>query len=149
MTFYPSPVAPAAFPPAVATAPAPCSHAAWTSTQAAAQPPPGPPPPPRPPAVDTPQPLTGLRMTGPWVAGPVYGVVPAGLLALAPDTGDKGRWYSITRGRFVGVTQNLAVADAAVTRVSHALRQSYGSQAEAVEAFNLALASNLSLIEVI
>ncbi|KAJ7682145.1 hypothetical protein DFH06DRAFT_1318730 [Mycena polygramma] len=147
MTYYPLSVAPAGYPAAAATAPAQSSPPAWAPPQAAPQVPAPPPPPPPPPAAA--QPLTGLRMTGPWVAGPVYGVVPAGLLGLAPDTGEKGRWYSITKGKFVGVTQSLAVADAAVTRVSHAVRESFGSQAEAVAAFNLALASNLNLVEVV
>jgi hypothetical protein len=87
-------------------------------------------------------------MTGPWVAGAIYGVVPAGPLAIVPDNGEK--WYAITKGRYVGVTNNLAIADAAVTRVSHALRASYSSQVDAVAAFNQALSMPfLNLIEIV
>ncbi|KAJ7811361.1 hypothetical protein B0H13DRAFT_2383927 [Mycena leptocephala] len=90
----------------------------------------------------------GVRMTGPWVAGAIYGVVPAGPLAIVPDNGEK--WYAITKGRYVGVTNNLAIADAAVTRVSHALRASYSSQVDAVAAFNQALSMPfLNLIEIV
>ncbi|KAJ7615092.1 hypothetical protein DFH06DRAFT_1343946 [Mycena polygramma] len=80
----------------------------------------------------------GLQMSAPWVAGALYGVVPAGPLALVPDRGEK--WYAITKGRYIGVTNSGAVADHAVTRISHALRVSYDSQSEAVAAFNDALA---------
>lgn len=90
---------------------------------------------------------TGVQYTGPWIAGEVYGIVPDGPLDMVPDQSE--RWYAITKGRYVGVTNSVAVADGSVTRVSHALRASYGSQAEAVQAFNNALAAHLDLIEVI
>lgn len=90
---------------------------------------------------------TGVQHTGPWIAGEVYAVIPDSPLAMVPDQSEK--WYAITKGRYVGVTNSVAVADGGVTRVSHALRAFYGSQAEAVQAFNQALAANLDLIEVI
>ncbi|KAJ7450269.1 hypothetical protein B0H11DRAFT_2246837 [Mycena galericulata] len=89
----------------------------------------------------------GLQSTGPWIVGEVYNVVPAGPLALVPDKGEK--WYAITKGRYVGVTNSAALADGAVSRVSHALRQLHDTQAEAAEAFNTALASPMNLIEVV
>jgi hypothetical protein len=79
--------------------------------------------------------------------GVIYGVVPTGPLALVPDNSEK--WYAITKGCYVGVTSSTAIADGAVTRVSHALRTGYSSQADAVQAFNAALALNLGLIEVV
>ncbi|KAJ7625133.1 hypothetical protein DFH06DRAFT_1129072 [Mycena polygramma] len=90
---------------------------------------------------------TGIQHTAPWVAGAIYGVVPSAHLAMVPDNGEK--WYAITKGRYVGVTNSTAVADNAVTRVSHALRSVYTTQAEAVQAFNDALDMNIGLIEVI
>ncbi|KAJ7601287.1 hypothetical protein DFH06DRAFT_1353504 [Mycena polygramma] len=103
--------------------------------------------PPAPPAGMTPTGRAGIQRTGPWIAGELYGVVPAGPLATIPDIGEK--WYAITKGRFVGVTNSTAVADGAVSRVSHALRSIFDTQQEAVDAFNLALAANLGLIQVI
>ncbi|KAJ7496070.1 hypothetical protein B0H11DRAFT_2227075 [Mycena galericulata] len=82
----------------------------------------------------------GIRMTGPWVAGQIYGVVPAAPLTPVPDNSEK--WFAITKGRYLGVTNSAAIADAAVSRVSHALRAGYTSQREALEAFNDALAMN-------
>jgi hypothetical protein len=66
---------------------------------------------------------------------------------MIPDNGEK--WYAITKGRYIGVTNSTAVADNAVTRVSHAFRACYTTQYEAVKAFNDALALNIGLIEVI
>ncbi|KAJ7678288.1 hypothetical protein DFH06DRAFT_1121779 [Mycena polygramma] len=80
----------------------------------------------------------GLQMSAPWVAGALYGVVPDAPLALVADRGEK--WYAITKGKYIGVTNSGAVADHAVTRVSHALRVCYDSQSEAVAAFNDVLA---------
>ncbi|KAJ7983072.1 hypothetical protein DFH06DRAFT_1318531 [Mycena polygramma] len=97
--------------------------------------------PPRPP------PPHGIQRTGPWIVGELYGVVPAGPLAMIPDVGEK--WYAITKGRYVGITNSTAIADGAVSRVSHALRSVFDTQQEAVEAFNVALAANLGLIQVI
>ncbi|KAJ6551554.1 hypothetical protein B0H19DRAFT_1264213 [Mycena capillaripes] len=90
---------------------------------------------------------TGIQYHGPWVASAIYDVIPTGPLATVPDNGEK--WYAITKGRYIGVTNSTAIADNAVTHVSHALRTSYSSQVDAVRAFNDALALNIGLIEVI
>ncbi|KAJ6463777.1 hypothetical protein C8R47DRAFT_1224945 [Mycena vitilis] len=103
-----------------------------------------PPAPPAPPAQAS---TGGIRFTGPWLAGVIYGVVPGGPLATVPDDGEK--WYAITKGRFVGVTNSTAIADGAVSRVSHALRSVFDTQQEAVTAFNQALALNIGLVQVI
>ncbi|KAJ7662256.1 hypothetical protein DFH06DRAFT_1325574 [Mycena polygramma] len=71
-----------------------------------------------PPDAPTPAPWTaprGVQLTGPWVAGAVYGVVPAGPLAVVPEANQvhTGKWYAITRGRYVGVTHSTAICDAA------------------------------------
>ncbi|KAJ7490098.1 hypothetical protein B0H11DRAFT_2229615 [Mycena galericulata] len=90
----------------------------------------------------------GLQNTGPWIVGELYNVVPGGPLAPVPDQGEK--WYAITKGRYVGVTNNAAVADGAVIGVSHALRVHYDSQTLALAAFNLALATvGLNLVQVV
>ncbi|KAJ7810046.1 hypothetical protein B0H13DRAFT_1927549 [Mycena leptocephala] len=99
-------------------------------------------------ALSAPPRLLVPMLTGPWIAGAIYGVIPTGPLALVPNqSGEK--WYAITKGRYVGVTNSTAIADGAVTRVSHALRTLFSSQADAVQAFNAALAANLGLIEVV
>ncbi|KAJ7456839.1 hypothetical protein B0H11DRAFT_2243719 [Mycena galericulata] len=95
----------------------------------------------------TPTARTGLQSTGPWIVGELYNVVPGGPLALVPDRGEK--WYAITKGRFVGVTNNSAFADGAVSRVSNALRGHYDTQAEAATVFNDALASGLGIVAVV
>ncbi|KAJ7448468.1 hypothetical protein B0H11DRAFT_2247756 [Mycena galericulata] len=92
----------------------------------------------------------GIRMTGPWVAGELYGVVPTGPLQAVPDNAEK--WFAITKGRYIGVTNSAAIADGAVSRVSNALRAGYTSQGEALQAFNTALAMNalnLGLVAVV
>ncbi|KAJ7490195.1 hypothetical protein B0H11DRAFT_1912208 [Mycena galericulata] len=92
----------------------------------------------------------GIRMTGPWIAGELYGVVPTGPLTTVPDNAEK--WFAITKGRYIGVTNSAAIADGAVSRVSHALRTGYTTQGEAVAAFNKALsmnALNLDLVAVV
>ncbi|KAJ7662252.1 hypothetical protein DFH06DRAFT_1129373 [Mycena polygramma] len=76
------------------------------------------PAPPSSPDAPTPAPWTaprGVQLTGPWVAGAVYGVVPAGPLAVVPEANQvhTGKWYAITRGRYVGVTHSTAICDAA------------------------------------
>ncbi|KAJ7836517.1 hypothetical protein B0H13DRAFT_2368687 [Mycena leptocephala] len=83
--------------------------------------------------------VTGLHMTAPWVAGAIYGVVPGGPLTIVAENSSSDTWYAITKGRYVSVTNSTAIANGAVTRVSNALRTGYGSQAEAVQAFNAAL----------
>ncbi|KAJ7440411.1 hypothetical protein B0H11DRAFT_2253031 [Mycena galericulata] len=89
----------------------------------------------------------GIRMTGPWIAGEIYGVVPTGPITAVPDNSEK--WFAITKGRYVGVTNSAAIADGAVSRVSHSLRAGYTTQTEALEAFNSVLALNIGLVAVI
>ncbi|KAJ7169408.1 hypothetical protein C8R46DRAFT_1217109 [Mycena filopes] len=104
----------------------------------------GAPPPPSPAPTSASQ---GIQHQGPWIAGALYGVVPTGPLTVIPDNGE--HWYAITKGLYVGVTNSTAIADGAVTRVSDALRINYKSQADAVNAFNQALALNIGLVKVI
>ncbi|KAJ7436812.1 hypothetical protein B0H11DRAFT_1936409 [Mycena galericulata] len=89
----------------------------------------------------------GIRMTGPWVAGRLYSVVPTGPLTAVPDNAEK--WFAITKGRYIGVTNSAAIADGAVSRVSNSLRAGYGSQSEALQAFNDTLASPFNLVAVV
>ncbi|KAJ7492945.1 hypothetical protein B0H11DRAFT_1911389 [Mycena galericulata] len=100
---------------------------------AAPVPPPGPPPPGNSPV--------GFQTHGPWVAGVLYIVVPAGPLLLitedAPVEGeDPPIWYSMTKGTYVGVHRSQALALAAVQGVSHSTMKGYKTQALAVAAFN-------------
>ncbi|KAJ7116095.1 hypothetical protein C8R44DRAFT_880468 [Mycena epipterygia] len=60
-----------------------------------------------------------VRMTGPWVAGTLYGVVPAAPLAAVPDNNEK--WF-------------------AITRIKSGLAEKCPSQGAALEHFNEALA---------
>ncbi|KAJ7020767.1 hypothetical protein C8F04DRAFT_1274603 [Mycena alexandri] len=77
--------------------------------------------------------------TGPWVAGTTYTVVPTAPLTPIPDHGEK--WFAITRGRYVGLTNNAAVSLAAVSGVSTALTGKHATQTIALQHFNAALAS--------
>ncbi|KAJ7103987.1 hypothetical protein B0H15DRAFT_942022 [Mycena belliarum] len=97
------------------------------------------------PVVATPVPAhtlhSGFLTWGPWVAGALYQVTPAGPLALIAEADlvpneDPPLWYCITRGRYVGVTLNHALALAAVTGVPRNSMKSYKSQLQAVDAFN-------------
>ncbi|KAJ7030560.1 hypothetical protein C8F04DRAFT_1263681 [Mycena alexandri] len=81
-----------------------------------------------------------IRSTGPWAAGYLYGVVPLGPLSSVPDNG--GKWFAITRGTYVGLTQNSAISLSAVTGVSTALTGKFSNQTDALNHFNGALASH-------
>ncbi|KAJ7036227.1 hypothetical protein C8F04DRAFT_1181507 [Mycena alexandri] len=104
------------------------SHAAAAAAVVAAAPPP----------VDAPVSIAGsaVQSTGPWIAGSLYNVVPAGPLTAVPDNGE--RWYSITKGR--------ALSSNAVLGVSGAVHNVYTRQADALAAFNMALGIHLSLL---
>ncbi|KAJ7670621.1 hypothetical protein DFH06DRAFT_1124936 [Mycena polygramma] len=80
-----------------------------------------------------------IASTGPWVAG-LYDVIPAEPLRAIPDNGDK--WYAITRGKYVGLTRNSAVSLNAVTGISTGLAEKHNSQADALDYFNAALATD-------
>ncbi|KAJ6489314.1 hypothetical protein C8R47DRAFT_1215661 [Mycena vitilis] len=80
-----------------------------------------------------------VRLTGPWIAGRVYSVIPTANLASVADNG--GKWFSITRGKYIGLTQNSAVALTAVTGISTGLMQKFSNQTDALNNFNSALAS--------
>ncbi|KAJ7163040.1 hypothetical protein C8R46DRAFT_1221834 [Mycena filopes] len=85
------------------------------------------------------QPGTFLRNSAPWVAGYLYSVTPAAPLTAVPDNG--GKWFAITRGKYVRLTQNSAISLNAVSGVSTAISQKLGTQALALAHFNGALAS--------
>ncbi|KAJ7652315.1 hypothetical protein B0H17DRAFT_1214980 [Mycena rosella] len=87
----------------------------------------------------------GFQTRGPWVAGALYQVVPTAPLTLIAeaDGDDDPLWYCITRGAYVGVTVNNALALGAVSGVSHSAMKSYWAQSLAVAAFNELLRYNL------
>ncbi|KAJ7665821.1 hypothetical protein DFH06DRAFT_1127025 [Mycena polygramma] len=78
-----------------------------------------------------------IRTSGPWIAGLLYGVVPPTPLSPVPDNGEK--WFAITRGRYVGLTRNPAIATHAVTGISGGLSPKSTTQADALDQFNSAL----------
>ncbi|KAJ7020551.1 hypothetical protein C8F04DRAFT_1274945 [Mycena alexandri] len=110
----------------------------------ALQPPRLPPPPSF--AAATTAPASTAGTIAPWTAGILYGVVPD--LHLHDFTvQDDGRpWYSIVRGRSVGITQDHSLASRAVLGVSNNGWRSHKTLAGALNEFNHAL--DLNLVEV-
>ncbi|KAK7053553.1 hypothetical protein R3P38DRAFT_3170894 [Favolaschia claudopus] len=81
-----------------------------------------------------------LSTTAPWVAGTLYIVVPPQRLAAIPEPGGEDRrWYSIYKGKFVGVTASNGLALAATVGVSGGQMSSWKTQALALAAFNEAI----------
>ncbi|KAJ7893225.1 hypothetical protein B0H13DRAFT_2339813 [Mycena leptocephala] len=78
-----------------------------------------------------------IHTCAPWVAGRMFSVVPSSPLVGTGETDET--WYTITKGRFVGVTSVHALDQAAIIRVSGAAHKGYTTQAAALRAFNLAL----------
>ncbi|KAJ7701960.1 hypothetical protein B0H17DRAFT_1242322 [Mycena rosella] len=73
-----------------------------------------------PPALSTPVATTGfVQMTGPWIAGTLYGVVPTAPLTAVPSSNKK--WFAITHGKYVGLTKNSAISLNAVNGISSVL----------------------------
>jgi hypothetical protein len=78
-----------------------------------------------------------IRTSGPWLAGLLFGVTPQSAIVAVPDDG--GKWFAITRGRYVGLTKNSAISIHAVTGISGGLSDKCSLQAEALDHFNSAL----------
>lgn len=96
-----------------------------------------------PPAAPPAAPLPAVpQSTGPWEAGVIYSVVPPRALAAIAEDNEE-LWYSILKGKFVGVTQNHPLALTAVVGVSNNSMRGYKTQALALDAFNVALAAGL------
>ncbi|CAK5283697.1 unnamed protein product [Mycena citricolor] len=85
-----------------------------------------------------------ISNTAPWVAGTFYSVVPRGELQPIHDKGEK--WYAVTRGKWVGVTNNTALAVNATTGRSAGFQKGYDNQSLALSAFNTALAMEAILV---
>ncbi|KAK7018522.1 hypothetical protein R3P38DRAFT_3200900 [Favolaschia claudopus] len=121
-------------PPAPAPAPAPAPKAKETKEPAA-------PPAPKDKTAGFPAPLVKLlRGTdGPFSANEIFSVVPGSSLQSIPEDPVAAEWYTVFRGRFVGVFDQYALADFAVAGVGQGARKQYNTQAEALEAFNKAL----------
>ncbi|KAK6977843.1 hypothetical protein R3P38DRAFT_2783845 [Favolaschia claudopus] len=79
-----------------------------------------------------------LRTEGPYTANEIFITVPSQPLASVPEPTPVPEWYVITRGRFVGVVDQYALSDVAISGVA-GVRKVYNSQAHALEAFNSAL----------
>ncbi|KAJ7142162.1 hypothetical protein C8R46DRAFT_1233197 [Mycena filopes] len=78
-----------------------------------------------------------IHTAGPWTAGLLYGVVPPSPLTAVPDNG--GKWFAITRGKYIGLTQNSAISLNAVTGISTGLSEKFATQTDALAHFNDAL----------
>ncbi|KAJ7119374.1 hypothetical protein C8R46DRAFT_1238643 [Mycena filopes] len=81
-----------------------------------------------------------IRTAGPWIAGFLFGVIPPVPLASVSDNG--GKWHAITRSKYIGLTQNSAISINAVTGVSTGLSEKFSTQADALDHFNGALATD-------
>ncbi|KAJ7058424.1 hypothetical protein C8F01DRAFT_1148181 [Mycena amicta] len=80
-----------------------------------------------------------FRFAGPWHVGALYHVVPAAPLGPASEAGigdSDTRWYSITRGRYVGITPINDLALGAVTGATDNQMKSFSSQGAALTQFN-------------
>ncbi|KAJ7081099.1 hypothetical protein C8R43DRAFT_1143017 [Mycena crocata] len=80
-----------------------------------------------------------LRSEGPFLANEVYITVPTAPLEPIEKEVPTPEWYAITRGRFVGVVDEYALTETAISGVAHCARKSYTSQQLAITAFNKAL----------
>ncbi|KAK7031321.1 hypothetical protein R3P38DRAFT_3187035 [Favolaschia claudopus] len=88
-----------------------------------------------------------LRTEGPYLANEVFVVAPAEALAPVDEEVRAPEWYCITRGRFVGVVDHHALSDLAISGVAGGARKAFESQAQALSAFNKALA--LGIVHVV
>ncbi|KAJ7909706.1 hypothetical protein B0H13DRAFT_1877511 [Mycena leptocephala] len=66
-------------------------------------------------------------------------IAPSQPLAAVPEDTPAPEWYAITRGRFVGIVDQYALSDAAITGMGASARKSYTTQQLALDAFNKAL----------
>ncbi|KAJ7479911.1 hypothetical protein FB451DRAFT_1395474 [Mycena latifolia] len=92
-----------------------------------------------------PAPSVVLQSTGPWVAGTLYSVVPPQDLVTIPGHDDE-LWYTILRGKYIGVVQDHTLALDAMVGISNNAMKSYKTQALAVAAFNAGLGGGLAQI---
>ncbi|KAJ7873902.1 hypothetical protein B0H14DRAFT_3438113 [Mycena olivaceomarginata] len=83
-----------------------------------------------------------FHSAAPWLAGRLYTVVPPAPLGPSPALDHTDKWFTITRGRYVGLTTNSAISLNAVTGVPGGLSEKLATQAEALQHFNDALAAN-------
>ncbi|KAJ7140437.1 hypothetical protein C8R46DRAFT_1233884 [Mycena filopes] len=100
------------------------------------------------PVVVPPTPPGVFLTRGPWVAGALYIVVPPGPLAPIAEEqyateDDAPGWYTITKGRYVGVTLSNALALASVVGISAGSMKKYKTQVLALAAFNEMLGYHL------
>ncbi|KAJ6477905.1 hypothetical protein C8R47DRAFT_1219806 [Mycena vitilis] len=85
-----------------------------------------------------------FHTTGPWIAGRLFSIPPLEPLQAVPDNGE--RWFAITRGRYVGLTNNGAISLNATTGISGGLGDRLASQALALQYFNAALDANAVVV---
>ncbi|KAJ7036486.1 hypothetical protein C8F04DRAFT_1258051 [Mycena alexandri] len=88
-----------------------------------------------------PAPLLALMRTedGPFLANEVFSVPPTQALEPIDEVVPAAEWYAITRGRFIGVVNQFALAALAISGVAHNANKAYTTQVLALNAFNQAL----------
>ncbi|KAJ7868662.1 hypothetical protein B0H13DRAFT_1896993 [Mycena leptocephala] len=147
----PFPMVATAFPiaPNISTicAPAPAASSPATPPMAANAAKSGPAAPPKSAGAGLPSALLALLRDsdGPFFANQVFKAPPAESLAPVEEEVPAPEWYAIFRGRFVGVVDQYlvfslsALADLAISGVTHSARKAYTTQSDALHAFNQAL----------
>ncbi|KAJ7709326.1 hypothetical protein B0H16DRAFT_1745866 [Mycena metata] len=76
---------------------------------------------------------------GPFLANEVFSVPPSQPLDPIEEEVPAPKWYAITRGRFVGVVDQYALAETAISGVGGSAHKSHSTQSLALDAFNRAL----------
>ncbi|KAJ7710033.1 hypothetical protein B0H17DRAFT_1191151 [Mycena rosella] len=76
---------------------------------------------------------------GPFLANEVFSITSTQALAAIDEPVPAPEWYTITRGRFVGVVGQFALSAVAISGVAHSARKAYMLQSLALNAFNQAL----------
>ncbi|KIM71594.1 hypothetical protein PILCRDRAFT_12350 [Piloderma croceum F 1598] len=74
-------------------------------------------------------------------ANVIHYVVPNSCLQSQPDTPDDGPWYVVTKGKVVGIFNNLAICQHAVTKVAGNSSRRFATLDTALTYFN----NNLTL----
>ncbi|KAJ7585948.1 hypothetical protein C8J56DRAFT_891810 [Mycena floridula] len=81
----------------------------------------------------------------PWLSDVAYGIVPSQALEANPSSSSSptGHWYSVTKGRWVGVFSISSLAADAVDGVSGNARLKFSSREAALQHFNSTLGYGL------
>ncbi|KAK6996596.1 hypothetical protein R3P38DRAFT_2799430 [Favolaschia claudopus] len=83
--------------------------------------------------------LAKLSKDGPYLANQVFSCPPQQPLEVIPEDSPAPEWYAIFKGRYVGVVDEYALCEFAISGVGQSARKAYSNQNDAVAAFNKAL----------